>query len=220
MSGRYINSSSAYTGGATGTSLATAALSVSAGNTLIVCTHYYGSNAGAPTISDTAGHVYSICGVIQNTNSHYCSYHICSNIKTLASNVVTATWGSAVAYRSVFQLQYSGLFIHDAAYNPAPTYRVESSGIINSPSATTSYNSSIVIGNYFDGSSATYTAAEGNALLVGIAGGSGASDKDIPIAGSGSYTSITNSGAASYAAFSKAFLGERVFSPFPMLRLR
>lgn len=111
--------------------VASNALSVSAGNTLIVCVTNYTSNGAVVTgITDTAGNTYTRCGAtVGGDAQHTQEIWYASNVIGNASNVVTVQFSALATYRTMAVVQYSGL----AASN---TYDVGSTGTLT-PSGTT-----------------------------------------------------------------------------------
>jgi hypothetical protein len=108
------------------TSIATAGLSVSGGNSIVVSVHAGDCNGSVTGITDTAGNTYNRLGDEWSNDegltytSKY-SIWIAVNITGNASNVITAAFASAV-YPRICAMQLSGVdnsSPHDTGFNPA-----------------------------------------------------------------------------------------------------
>lgn len=97
--------------GSSGTTFASPAQSVTAGNTLVAC---IGGNAqGAQTVTgvtDTAGHTYTKVAHVFNTGDKFRQeVWVAASILTHAANVVTATWSASLDFRGIVVMQYANL---------------------------------------------------------------------------------------------------------------
>ena len=105
-----VNSSSGGTSGSV-TTQATAALSTTTGNLLVIAVAWSSTAATISGITDTAGNTYSKCtGTYSAANSVADEIWYAKNITGNASNVVTVTWtpSNTATFNGVTQLQYSG----------------------------------------------------------------------------------------------------------------
>jgi hypothetical protein len=97
--------------GVTGTTYASPAQSVTAGNTLVVCIGGNAQSAQTVTgVTDTAGHTYiKIAHVFHASDKYRQEIWVAANITTHATNVVTTAWSAAIDYRGIVVIQYSNL---------------------------------------------------------------------------------------------------------------
>ena len=101
-------------GGTSYTDFSIAALSVTAGNFLVVGFRAYkgSSYTAATSITDTAGNTYTLVGMSPSatgTNQAYVEMWYAENISGNASNVITIHWPASVQYVGAVVAQYSGV---------------------------------------------------------------------------------------------------------------
>ncbi len=109
--------------------IATPALSVTAGNTIIVSvSSYTATKRTVSSITDTAGNTYTRCGNQEAGDaSHDQEVWVAANILGNASNVVTVTFSGSAAWRYVIAAQYSGLATL-SPYDVGSALRITASG--------------------------------------------------------------------------------------------
>jgi hypothetical protein len=202
----YINSSIGSNDGSD-SSLSSAALSVTAGNTIIVIMHRWGGSGLPNGVTDTAGNIYAKCGSDMSSGSDLVAYYIAHNITGHSANVVQATWDASVTYRRVIQLQYSGLHAtaaHDTGYDPSPV--TDNTSPLTTTSATTAVNNETIVGCFVDQDdiNATFSSSSPSVYRISAGNDSGIADNVIATAGSGS-VSIAVDQSHSYVCYAKAF---------------
>lgn len=222
----FVNSSIG-TNDDSGTSLATAALSVTAGNSVIVIVHRWGGSGTPNGVTDTAGNTYAKCGSdMAGDSSDLVAFYIAHNITGHASNVVTAAWSANAGYRRVIQLQYSGMHLtaaHDTGY--APAVATDSTSPLTTTSANTAENNELVIGCFVDQSdiNSTFSSSSPSVYRTIAGGDCGIADNAIASAGAAS-VSLASNQSHTYYCYAKAFkqvaaaVAEKIsFNPWPQL---
>lgn len=92
---------------ASATTLAAPAVATAAGNHLFV--HLRWETADTPvSVSDSAGNSYTVVTASKTTNGAHSQWFYCLNALGSGSNVATATWTAAQAYRSIRLMEFSG----------------------------------------------------------------------------------------------------------------
>lgn len=98
---------SGFWDGTSGTTFASPAISITTGNTIVAC---FGADTTAWSvtgIADTAGNTY--VKAVNSSSNYREEIWVATNVVGHASNVVTATFSTAVSFRSVCVMQYSGV---------------------------------------------------------------------------------------------------------------
>jgi len=104
----FVNASANVATGS-GTTLATPATSLTAGNFIVVGIARHSTNHGLNSLTDTAGNVYINSGANFNTAQSSLTIWYCANCLGNGANVVTADYGVGVTNRSLVTMQFSGL---------------------------------------------------------------------------------------------------------------
>jgi hypothetical protein len=200
-------SSSVGSNDASGNSLASAALSVTTGNSIIVIVHRWGGTGTPNGVTDTAGNTYAKCGSDMSSGSDLVAYYIAHNVTGHANNVVTASWSANATYRRVIQLQYSGMHLtaaHDTGYNPAVAS--DTTSPLTTTSANTAENNEMVIGCFVDQDDVDTTFSNSSPSVYRTSAGNdcGIADNAIASAGAGTVSVATNQ-SHTYACYAKAF---------------
>ena len=141
----FVNSAVGDAGAVASSTIASAAFSVTTGNTIIVGVSSY--NAGAfrtvTGIADTAGNTYTKCGAGYNADAGSdIEIWVATNITGNASNIVTATFSNTTAYRHIAACQYSGLAT-SSVYDAGSTGKLDASD-------TTSHSSNTAVTSVAD----------------------------------------------------------------------
>jgi len=101
---------SAIWNGTSGTSYASPAQSVTAGNTLVANIGFFNHPGTVTGVTDTAGNSYTKCAHVFNAGDQYREeVWLAASIVGHAANIVTATFSIAVSFRGICIAQYSGL---------------------------------------------------------------------------------------------------------------
>ena len=96
--------------GTTGTSYASPAQAVTAGNTLVTSIGFFNHPGAVTGVTDTAGNSYTKVTHVYNPSDQYRQeIWVATAVAGHASNVVTAALSIAVSFRGICVAQYSGL---------------------------------------------------------------------------------------------------------------
>jgi hypothetical protein len=172
-------------GSAGATSCATSALSVTAGNTIIVGVSEYHANTTITDVTDSSGNDYIKCGNTEKGDTaHDAEIWIATNVNAGASTVITATFSDNTEYVNVLAAQYSGI-LSSSPCDASAAGVVGSSGTshISGTTATTSVANEVVIGLWMDWSDGG-TLSNGTATNMRItASGAALTDKIVSSTG-------------------------------------
>ncbi len=110
MSIAFVNSIKAYND-ASAVNIATAAMSVTAGNLLVVCVCGVANTVSVSSITDTAGNSFSSanCRMAAASDIGFSEIWYAKNVTGHGSDVVTAALSSGATSRKIYVLQYSGV---------------------------------------------------------------------------------------------------------------
>ncbi len=140
-------SSSIGNNAATGTSIATAALSTTNGNLIVVCiaAGAGGASETVTSVTDTATNTYvQFSGAKAGTDGGLCDIWYAKNITGNAANVVTANFSATLTLRAIHQLQYSGLNLLTPEDTSAQNANANAGSIVSSSFTTITANEVIV----------------------------------------------------------------------------
>lgn len=154
---------------ASGTSIATAAMSVTIGNWIVVIVRGYegGNNQDITTLVDTAGNTYTFRAEYRGADPYMWSYT--APVTTAhATNVVTATFDITISFRWIVAIEYSGITSFDlAGVNNAA---LGGSDLV-STAITTAQDEEVLVMGGSQAAFTTFTAGADFTLIDGALGG-------------------------------------------------